>query len=82
MSFLPARHLIAALFLLLAMTSLRQPAWAQLDSREAISLQNQGRPALSRTKIRTRKQDKNDITAAGLHRRSPPQDVPNLRQRS
>jgi TolA-binding protein len=41
MSFLPVRHLIAALFLLLAMTSLRQPAWAQLDSREAISLQNQ-----------------------------------------
>lgn len=41
MSFLPVRHLIAACILLLALASLRQPAWAQLDSREAIALQNQ-----------------------------------------
>jgi TolA-binding protein len=41
MSILSAKHLIVALVLCVAMASLRQPAWAQLESREAIALQNQ-----------------------------------------
>jgi TolA-binding protein len=41
MSILSAKRLIVALALPLALVSLHQPAWAQLESREAIALQNE-----------------------------------------
>jgi TolA-binding protein len=41
MSTLSAMRLIVALVLTVAVTSHRQPAWAQMDSREGIALQNQ-----------------------------------------
>ena len=41
MSTLSAMRLIVALVLTVAVTSHRQPAWAQIDSREGIALQNQ-----------------------------------------
>ncbi len=41
MSIVSAKRLIAGLVLLLALVTLHQPAWAQLESREAIALQNE-----------------------------------------
>ena len=41
MNTVPASRLIVALVLLAALMAFSQPAWAQLDSREAIALQNQ-----------------------------------------
>jgi TolA-binding protein len=41
MSILSAKRLIVALALPFALVSLHQPAWAQLESREAIALQNE-----------------------------------------
>jgi TolA-binding protein len=41
MSILSAKRLILALGVAVALVSLHQPAWAQLESREAIALQNQ-----------------------------------------
>jgi TolA-binding protein len=41
MSTQSAKRLIVALVLLVGLAVLRQPAWAQLESREAIALQNQ-----------------------------------------
>jgi TolA-binding protein len=41
MSILSAKRLVVALVLPLALLSLHRPAWAQLESREAIALQNQ-----------------------------------------
>src|SRR5579872_6114181 len=41
MSILSAQRLILAIALPVALVSLHQPAWAQLETREAIALQNQ-----------------------------------------
>jgi TolA-binding protein len=41
MSTLSAKRLYVALFMLIALAPLYRPAWAQLESREAIALQNQ-----------------------------------------